>query len=392
MKTFCIGGLLLLFAAIVISFAGCGGADDNDDSSQQFAISEGMAITDLHDPDDVHAADLDGDGDFDVLSGSWTEENIAWHENTAGDGSAWVDHVIALGLGSGRCIFAADVDGDGDLDVLTALATADAVAWHENTAGDGSAWTSELINNNAPGVRSVFAADIDGDGDVDALSGSPGDDTVAWYENTAGDGSAWTKHIVDNTAFGVYSTFAADMDSDGDIDIVSGWGDGDTVAWHENTAGDGSTWTTRDITALSGGTVDFVEKVFVADLDGDGDLDVLSASYYDDKIAWYENLSGDGMSWRGEEISTTADGCYSIVAADLDSDGDSDVVSGSDLDGKLAWYENTDGKGTYGEQQILLEADNCDTVYAADIDGDQDPDIISGATKDGTKIWWFESR
>ena len=62
-------------------------------------------------------------------------------------------------------------------------------------------------------------------------------------------------------------------------------------------------------------------------MDGDGDLDVLSASAYDDKIAWYEN---DGsQSFTPHTISTAADGAVSVFAADVDGDGDLDVLSAS---------------------------------------------------------------
>ncbi|MFQ6604417.1 MAG: fibronectin type III domain-containing protein [Fidelibacterota bacterium] len=76
-------------------------------------------------------------------------------------------------------------------------------------------------------------------------------------------------------------------------------------------------------------------------MDGDGDMDVLSASYGDDKIAWYENTDGNGTFGAQQVITTLADGAQSVYASDLDGDGDMDVLSASYLDDKVAWYENT---------------------------------------------------
>ncbi|MCP4048207.1 MAG: LamG domain-containing protein, partial [Gammaproteobacteria bacterium] len=84
--------------------------------------------------------------------------------------------------------------------------------------------------------------------------------------------------------------------------------------------------------------------VTTADVDGDGDLDVLSASINDDKIAWYEN---DGsQTFTAHTITTGANGAYSVTAADVDGDGDLDVLSASLNDHKIAWYEN-DGNETF---------------------------------------------
>ena len=68
-------------------------------------------------------------------------------------------------------------------------------------------------------------------------------------------------------------------------------------------------------------------SVYAADVDGDGDMDVLSASYADDKIAWYENDGSEGFTEHA--ISTSADGAISVFAADVDGDGDMDVLSAS---------------------------------------------------------------
>jgi hypothetical protein len=80
-------------------------------------------------------------------------------------------------------------------------------------------------------------------------------------------------------------------------------------------------------------------SVYATDLDGDGDADVLSASQADDKIAWYENLGGGNFGSQ-QVITTSADRAWSVYATDLDGDGDADVLSASFFDDKIAWYEN----------------------------------------------------
>jgi hypothetical protein len=79
--------------------------------------------------------------------------------------------------------------------------------------------------------------------------------------------------------------------------------------------------------------------VCAADLDGDGDLDALSASSEDNKVAWYTN-DGSGYFGPQQVLTTEADGADSVSAADLDGDGDLDVLSASSDDAKIAWYKN----------------------------------------------------
>jgi len=78
--------------------------------------------------------------------------------------------------------------------------------------------------------------------------------------------------------------------------------------------------------------------VYAKDVDGDGDMDVLSTSYVDAKIAWYENDGNENFSFH--TITTNSSGARSVFAIDVDGDGDMDVLSASEYDDKIAWYEN----------------------------------------------------
>ena len=322
----------------------------------------------------VFAVDVDGDGDMDVLSASLNDDRIAWYEND-GDQN-YTAHTISTSADEARSVFAADVDGDGDMDVLSASEHDDKIAWYEND-GDQN-FSSHIISTSADAAWAVFAADVDGDGDTDVLSASNWDNTIAWYEND-GDQN-FTPHTISTSAHGAWSVFATDLDGDGDLDVLSASERDDKIAWYEN---DGEeSFTTHAISV----SADEARSVFVADVDGDGDMDVLSASARDDKIAWYEN---DGVTnFTAHTIVTSADGAQFVCATDLDGDGDIDVLSASEHDDKIAWYEN-DGSEGFTDITIATSAAEALAVLAADLDGDGDLDAISAAH--GYGIVWYEN-
>ena len=83
---------------------------------------------------------------------------------------------------------------------------------------------------------------------------------------------------------------------------------------------------------------------------------MLSASNGDNKIAWYENTGGGRFT--PHTITTDAKGAHSVAAADLDGDGDIDVLSASFIDNKIAWYENDGGGQAIAEQQQRHPSDS----------------------------------
>ena len=202
----------------------------------------------------VSAADIDGDGDMDVLAG---HNNIAWYEN---DGfESFTPHTISTSVASS--VYTVDLDGDGDMDVVGS--STGSVGWYEND-GSGNFANHTICNHYwHRGFRSVYALDVDRDGDMDvvAASSSP-NNKIIWYEN---DGSQYfNHHIISDSATEARSVSAADIDGDGYMDVLSGH---NNIAWYEY---DGSESFNTHIVATSG-----VSSVCAVDVDGDGDMDVV---------------------------------------------------------------------------------------------------------------------
>jgi len=118
---------------------------------------------------------------MDVLSASFDDNKIAWYEND-GDGNFSSQQIITINADGAFSVYATDLDGDGDMDVLSASWFDDKIAWYEND-GDGNFSSQQIITTNADGAYSVYSTDLDGDGDMDVLSASGGDDKIAWYKN-----------------------------------------------------------------------------------------------------------------------------------------------------------------------------------------------------------------
>ncbi len=335
----------------------------------------------------VFATDMDGDGDTDVLSASFDDNKIAWYENDGGSPPCFTEHVIST-TGSGAwSVFATDVNGDGNTDVLSA-STNNKIAWYESDGGSPPTFTEHVISTTALNARSVFATDVNGDGDIDVLSASLSDDKSAWYESDGGSPPSFTEHVISTTADNAWSVFATDVNGDGDTDVLSASSfDDSKIAWYESDGGSPPTFTEHVISITADGAV----SVFATDVNGDGDTDVLSASRFDDKIAWYESNGGSPPIFTEHVISTTADGAVSVFAMDVDGDGDTDVLSASRNDNKIAWYESDGGSPpSFTERVISTAAIEAQSVFAMDVDGDGDTDVLS-ASREDDKIAWYEA-
>ncbi len=349
----------------------------------QFGLQQVISI-EGDGPQSVYAADLDGDTYKDVLSANKFGSDLTWYKNI-GDGTFGPQQIIAS-LNQPKIIYSADLDGDNDLDVLATALFIDELVWYKNLDGLGNFSSQIIIANDLDGPYDVKAVDIDGDNDLDVICGSESSGLV-WYENQDGLGNFSTKNIINASAPNSRSVVAIDLDGDNDLDIVGSSSGAVTVSWYENLNGLGA-FGSQQIIAGSASTV---TSVFAADLDGDLDNDVLSATAGTDKIAWFENTDGNGSFGSEQVITPQADFALSVFAADLDNDNDIDVLSASALDNKIAWYKNTDGQGGFSTQNIIsTNMLGTVDVYATDLDNDGDMDVLSASQNDD-KIAWYEN-
>ncbi|MDB5336932.1 MAG: cadherin domain protein [Planctomycetaceae bacterium] len=239
------------------------------------------------------------------------------------------------------------------------------------------------VTLGADGADSVFAADIDGDGDMDLLSASVNDDKIAWYEN---DGTplngGWANHPISLAANAAEAVYAIDLDGDGDMDVISASRYDDKLAWYEN---DGTpavgAWTEHSIsTAVNG-----ANSLSSADIDGDGDIDVLATAAYGSSVYWFENNGSQAFTLH--LVTSAASEAISVTAADIDHDGDMDIISASNGDDKVNWYENNGGQ-SFTTRSISTLSNGPQSVFVADIDRDGDQDVAVVSFSDNQLAWY----
>ena len=459
----------------------------------------------------VEVADLDGDADMDVIVASYIDGEVTAYENLAG--GTFGEGVVLVTGQSGACDLAVgDIDDDGDVDIAYAAQLADRFAWLRN---DGAMQfnapidivTNLFYSNCATGIR---LADINNDGTLDAMTCScAGFGSLLWWANL-GNGNSWGGvNPTIGTATGMTCLDAGDIDGDGWVD---GLGGGSGLAWKMNegtnfvtgpyhwgetgdpvvssvsigsAAPDGATiayalpeldqvwigqYSTTDpfsLTAngyvfqnvdapsfvdqtplgvlvisegdnalyLNGSSTPTITDVLggqdaaVADLDGDGDQDIVIASLYGCNLTWYQNTAGffqphclDPLSSAYGEPSVAdfnSDGLPDVLApqyagitwyqglgadqfsaaipidlnarasgaaaADMDNDGDLDVVTITN-DGDfvlnlpelihIQWHPN-DGNGAFGPPMMFADSFPDRYLALADMDGDGDMDVVT---------------
>ncbi|MDN3722998.1 T9SS type A sorting domain-containing protein [Aequorivita sp. SDUM287046] len=350
--------------------------------------TEKIVSSNARGPLQIVVGDIDNDGNMDVLNvNNYPAQNFVWYRNTDGLGNFGIGLEIGV-IYEPRNIAVGDIDGDNDLDVLgtSPYSIPPNLVSYKNLDGLGDFGTGTLIATpNTNGERAILVRDIDGDGHNDLVVGSIDDDSLTWYKNLDGNGNFDTGNIIISGYVNGSGIDVGDIDGDGDLDIVAGTLNYNIMSWFENLDGEGTFGPPREI----GSSGMAVLSVFLADIDGDGDLDVIGSAVGAGVFAWWENLDGLGNYGLEKIINNTLITTY-IYPVDLDNDDDIDVLALAP--GFLRWYENLDGLGNFGEANVIKDdLEFAITVTAADLDNDGDMDPITASQRDNT-VYWFENQ
>jgi hypothetical protein len=335
-----------------------------------------ILATNFIQPGRIYGADVDGDGDIDVISSSDGLGDIAWWEN---NDLNFTQHIIENNFPEVFFINVGDVDLDGDPDVLGPSWSGDQLAWWEN---NDSIFIKHIIAINYESAYSINTYDVDLDGDNDILS--TGIQEVTWWEN---DGNqTFTEHTIsigypEISDEGHASIFAADLDNDNDVDIITGTTSdvytGEICCW-EN---DGLENFTKNQLTTNYARVHDLQPI---DMDRDGDIDICANSVTQNTNDWFENVGN--LVFIRHKISTV-NAPNSVLPIDLDKDGDFDIIGAAVFADRVSWFENFGNIG-FAEHVVGANFDGASSCSAIDINNDNKIDILGTAwDADEVAIW-----
>jgi hypothetical protein len=266
----------------------------------------------------ITSADLDGDADNDLAVVNTSSGNVTILRN--GGGKFKQPDTSPEAVGSiPTAIAAADFDGDIDRDLAVANQGSDNVTILRNNLGLDFTVASTVQAGDGPSA--IAAADLDGDGDADLAVANWFAPTLTILLNSGGTfvQPPTSPEAIGNGAYGIA---AADLDGDGDIDLAVANGLSHNVTILRNDLG--GNFTQPSSSPIAVGTTP--TSVTAADFDGDGDNDLAVANFGSDNVTLLRNNGAGKFTEPNSSPELAGDGARSIVAGDLEPDGDSDLA------------------------------------------------------------------
>lgn len=343
----------------------------------------------------VQDVDLDQDGKLDVVFCEAQFSQIFWLRQTAP--GQFEEILLADKMRAPVHASPSDIDGDGDLDLL--ISSMGEVFPNNDRIGsvivlenDGRQnFTPHWIETGVARVTDLRAADLDGDGDLDLVAGQFGYDQgeIRWLERTGP--WSFTPHLLLSMS-GTINVEIADFNGDRKLDIVALV----SQEWEEVHLFEGNGAGTFSHRVVWGSTnEDYASSgMSIADLNRDGKMDVIFTNGDGfgpvgmpgprpwHGVQWLEN-NGDA-TFRFHRIGDLA-GAYSAVAVDLDQDGAIDVVALSAFNEwdkptsqSMVWFRN-DGRMNFTPRVLAYEPIELLTVVAGNFDGTGRPSLVTGA-------------
>jgi hypothetical protein len=260
------------------------------------------------------AADFNGDGKVDILSGDslylapgWTRHQVREAPASAPNPHYYEDFAD-LPL---------DVNGDGKPDIVTCTYFSNRVAWAENPGDPTRAWTERVIDTPGPSETAQLV-DVNGDGRLDLLPNTVS--RVLWYEVLQQKPAVkWAKHDLGPEGAG-HGIGYGDISGDGRLDIITPKG------WYEQPADRASErWTFHPEFQLGAAGI----LILGYDVNGDRKTDIVWGMGHDYGLFWLEQAARDGKrEWVRRDIDKTFSQVHTLLLADIDGDRLPELITG----------------------------------------------------------------
>ena len=270
-----------------------------------------------------------------------------------------------------QCVVAADVNGDGKPDLISANSGTNTLTVLTNNGSGGFVLSATLTVGIAP--IWVVAVDVNGDGKLDLISANSGTNTLTVLTNNGSGGFVLSATLTVGSH--PQCVVAADVNGDGKLEFISANSGTNTLTVLTNN-GSGVFGSNATLTVGS-----HPQCVVAADVNGDGKLDLISANLGNGSLSV---LTNNGSGVFGSSATLMLPGAVTgVVAADVNGDGKLDLITDDAADLSLTVLTNN-GSGGFVESTILMVGNYPNYFMAADVNGDGKVDLISANFDDAT--------
>lgn len=360
-----------------------------------------------NEPFEIASGDIDGDGDIDLVmatydynGGTPSQDYIKCYLND-GSGNFPVAITVSSTIQWVDGLILADVNEDGASDILATSANQNKLVYYlSSTTMDGTYSYSEVsVDGAIGGPGNVVAGDINGDDHLDLVVASYNNNKTQWYSGDGTGNFVAETDIESGTTDGSYYIDVADFDADGDLDVLVGFANSQSLEIYYNQY-DGSAPDPvstvsfiKDTQTVDSGN-SFLLAVAFADVNNDGTMDVVKLDNTSGDVEWFNKIKNGTSTANSVSDDSIIDRPGAFIVTDIDEDGLNDFIltDYGVADDAIIWFKGAANASPSITPQLIINNNHqMHDITAADFDGDLDIDIAAiGNSIDS--IEWMENR